>query len=65
MTDQDKPIHTEPGKPHLIAVPAGDVAYIYPIPAITDQPDDDGAQIITEAIALGHVRDTLDEGEDG
>lgn len=48
--------------PHMIAVPANHIAIILPI---TDNADDDGAAIIDSAIALHHVTDMLENGEDG
>lgn len=47
---------------YTIFVPKGSAAYIYPI---TGSATDDGAQIIDHAIALHHVTEQLDTGEDG
>lgn len=44
----------------LVLIPKGHSYYIFPI---TDNADDDGAQIIDSAIALHHVTESLDHGE--
>ena len=46
----------------LVLIPKGHSYYIFPI---TDDPTDDGAQTIDSAIALRHVTERLENGEDG
>lgn len=58
---------------HLIAVPHGHSAFVYPIPAITDSATDDGATIIDQIAYLEagplrrgagpHVADLIDRDE--
>ena len=46
----------------IVLVPEGCSILIFPV---TDSATDDGAQIIDQAIALHHVTELLDDGEDG
>ena len=50
----------QPPEGTLVFVPKGHGFYVFPI---TDDPNDDGAKIIDQAIALHHVTESLDNGE--
>lgn len=57
-------------KGRLVFVPEGHAFYTFPVPAISDSTDDDGAAILDHIAgplrgAAAHVVHGLDEGEDG
>lgn len=47
----------------MVFVPPGHAVRIFPVPAISNSTDDDGAAIINNAAA--HAATMLDDGEDG
>ena len=57
-------------KGRLVFVPEGHAFYTFPVPAISNSTDDDGAAILDSIAgplrgAAAHVTDLIDEGEDG